>query len=211
MKIIKLEEVSSTHIFLKEYISKNGFSNPIAVITNNQTNGIGSRENSWVGKKGNLFFSFVVAKSSLPNDLKIESASIYFSFLLKEILSDLGSKIWLKWPNDFYLEDKKIGGTITTLKNDLLFCGIGLNLVETSHFYGHIDIQFDTDFILKRYFQSITNNNEWKSIFSKFQIEFQSSKNFKTTINQEKVSLSDATLLEDGSLIIDNKKVYSSR
>ncbi len=211
MDIIVLDEVDSTHKFLIDYILKNGFRSTLAVATSNQTNGIGSRDNSWDGVSGNLYFSFVISKDTLPFDLKLESASVYFSFLLKEILKSYGSNVWLKWPNDFYIDNKKIGGTITTIKKDLLFCGIGLNLIEISPEYGKLDVKIDNNILLRDYFSSIEMKPLWKSIFSKFQLEFPISKNFKTTINQEKVSLSDATLLDDGSLMINNKKVYSSR
>lgn len=211
MDIIFLDEVDSTHKFLIDYILQNGFQSTLAVATSNQTNGIGSRDNSWDGVGGNLYFSFVISKDTLPYDLKLESASVYFSFLLKEILKSYGSNVWLKWPNDFYIENKKIGGTITTIKKDLLFCGIGLNLIEISPDYGTLDVKIDNNILLREYFSSIEMKPLWKSIFSKFQLEFPISKNFQTTINQEKVSLSDATLLDDGSLMINNKKVYSSR
>lgn len=211
MDIVYLDEIDSTHRYLKEYIKENGFKIPIAVVTQNQTNGIGSRENSWYGMQGNLFFSFVLSKDFLPNDLKIESASIYFSFVLKEILTKYGSCVWLKWPNDFYLDDKKIGGTITTFNNDLLFCGIGINIVKVSDEYGILDVPIDIQIILKEYFELILSKPLWKQIFSKFEIEFKTSKEYKTTINQEKISLADAVLLEDGSMMINNKKVYSLR
>ena len=211
MDIVYLDEIDSTHRYLKEYIKENGFKIPIAVVTQNQTNGIGSRENSWYGMQGNLFFSFVLSKDFLPNDLKIESASIYFSFVLKEILTKYGSCVWLKWPNDFYLNDKKIGGTITTFNNDLLFCGIGINIVKVSDEYGILDVPIDIQIILKEYFELILSKPLWKQIFSKFEIEFKTSKEYKTTINQEKISLADAVLLEDGSMMINNKKVYSLR
>lgn len=58
-------------------------------------------------KNGNLFFSFVLKRNDLPSDLQIQSASIYFSYILKEVLALEGSKIWLKWPNDFYIDNKK--------------------------------------------------------------------------------------------------------
>lgn len=211
MDIVYLDEIDSTHRYLKEYIKENGFKIPIAVVTQNQTNGIGSRENSWYGMQGNLFFSFVLSKDFLPNDLKIESASIYFSYVLKEILTKYGSCVWLKWPNDFYLDDKKIGGTITTFNNDLLFCGIGINIVKVSDEYGILDVPIDIQIILKEYFELILSKPLWKQIFSKFEIEFKTSKEYKTTINQEKISLADAVLLEDGSMMINNKKVYSLR
>ncbi len=211
MEIITLEEVDSTHIYLKEFINNNGYTNPLAVVTKYQTNGIGSRDNSWNGIKGNLFFSFVISKDELPNDLKLESASIYFSFLLKEILLKHQSNVWLKWPNDFYIKNKKIGGTITTFSNNLLLCGIGLNLLKVSEDYGFLDIDIDPKTLLEEYFDLIESKVSWKQIFSNFEIEFKRSKEYQTTINKEKVSLIDAILLDDGSIMIDNKKVYSLR
>ena len=56
MEIIFLKEVDSTHKYLKTLISENGFTKPLAIVTTNQTNGIGSRDNSWNGIMGNLFF-----------------------------------------------------------------------------------------------------------------------------------------------------------
>ena len=152
MKIIKLKEVDSTHRYIKDYITENGYTEPLCVLCDYQTQGIGSRGNSWLGKKGNLFFSFVMDKEFLPEDLPLQSSSIYFSYILKDILKDLGSKVWLKWPNDFYLDDKKIGGTITTVSKNLLYCGIGINLKNVSEDFGKLDINVDIDDMLKSYF-----------------------------------------------------------
>jgi BirA family biotin operon repressor/biotin-[acetyl-CoA-carboxylase] ligase len=211
MKIIALEKVDSTHTYLKELIKKEKFTYPICIFTFNQTNGIGSRGNSWTGIKGNLFFSFVLSKNDLPKDLEIQSASIYFSYILKELLSKLGSNIWLKWPNDFYIEDKKIGGTITTLTNDLLYCGIGLNLIDVNNNFGKLDIDIDAILILNKYFKSLEKEISWKQIFSLFQIEFNRSRKFKVTIDNKKVLLENASLNNDGSIEIYNKKVFSLR
>jgi BirA family biotin operon repressor/biotin-[acetyl-CoA-carboxylase] ligase len=211
MELLYLESVDSTHTYLKEYIKKNGFLKPIAVYTDYQTNGIGSRDNKWKGNKGNLFFSFVINKDSLPNDLAYQSASIYFSFILKEVLQQNGSKLWLKWPNDFYMNDKKIGGTITNLSDDLFYCGIGLNLEYISEEFGYLDIKIDNKNLLEAYFKELEKYISWKQIFSKFQVEFSSNKNYKTTINNEKKSIENAILNEDGSLLIDGEKVFSLR
>lgn len=211
MEIIYLKSINSTHTYLKEHIQKNGYNKPLAVVAQNQTNGIGSRDNKWIGAKGNLFFSFVFHSSILPDDLPIQSYSIYFSYLLKEVLEKLDSKVWLKWPNDFYLKENKVGGTITNIKGDLVFCGIGLNLVDVENQYGALDIDINVNSVLKDYFSSIKRNKPWKQIFSKFSIEFEKSKVYKTTINDKKVSLSTAVLNSDGSITIDNKKVFSLR
>ena len=211
MKIIRLEQVNSTHTYLKEYILKNNFKESLCIYTDNQTNGIGSRGNSWSGKKGNLFFSFVIKKEFLPDDLPLQSVSIYVSFILKKILKDLGSKVWLKWPNDFYIDDKKIGGTITTVSKDLIYCGIGLNLLSVDKAFGKLDIKISINDVLKNYFILLEKKILWKQIFSDFKVEFQDSKKFQTTIDDQKVSLENAILNEDGSIQVNNKKVFSLR
>jgi BirA family biotin operon repressor/biotin-[acetyl-CoA-carboxylase] ligase len=211
MKIIRLEQVNSTHTYLKELILENGYLEPICIISDYQTHGIGSRGNSWTGVKGNLFFSFVMRKDLFPLDLPLQSVSIYVSFILKKILKDLDSKIWLKWPNDFYIEDKKIGGTITTVSKDLIYCGIGLNLLSVSADFGKLDIKIDVDTLMKSYFIDIEQKISWKQIFSDFRVDFQLSKKFQTTIDYQKVSLENAILNEDGSIQVNNKKVFSLR
>jgi BirA family biotin operon repressor/biotin-[acetyl-CoA-carboxylase] ligase len=211
LEIIFLKSVDSTHRYLKDYINKNKYKNPIAIVTSNQTNGIGSRDNSWDGKDGNLFFSFAIEKKLLPEDLPIQSSSIYFSYLLKEILSNLGSEVWLKWPNDYYINNKKIGGTITNIKGDILYCGIGLNLINTDNKYGYLDISVDINLLLKNYFNLIKSKKLWKHIFSKYSLEFHNSKQYNTTVKDQKISLKDSILNSDGSVSIENKKVFSLR
>jgi len=211
LETLSLDSVDSTHTYLKNYIKKYSYKKPIAIVTLNQINGVGSRENNWEGKNGNLFFSFVLNKSLLPMDLPIQSYSIYFSYILKLCLKDLGSATWLKWPNDFYINDKKIGGTITNLSSELVYCGIGLNLKEVSSFYGYLDIKVNIEKLLKNYFALVESKILWKQIFSKYLIEFKQSKQYKTTVGNEKVSLQDAILNDDGSICINNKKVFSLR
>ncbi|MEA3553592.1 MAG: biotin--[acetyl-CoA-carboxylase] ligase [Campylobacterota bacterium] len=211
MEILYLNEVDSTHTYLKNYIKENGFKNPVAVVTQNQTNGIGSRTNSWEGKTGNLFLSFVMNKSVLPLDLPLQSSSIYFSYILKDILNSLDSQVWLKWPNDFYIENKKIGGTITNLSGELIYCGIGLNLYKVNNQFGHLDISINLNKVLNIYFQKLESKISWKHIFSKYSIEFEKSRQMETTINNQKKSLEHSMLNSDGSIFIDKEKVFSLR
>jgi BirA family biotin operon repressor/biotin-[acetyl-CoA-carboxylase] ligase len=211
LEIVFLDSIESTHTYLKQHIKSHGYSHPLAIVTQYQTKGLGSRNNSWKGKSGNLYFSFVIEKDFLPSDLPIQSASIYFSFLLKDILNKNGSQVWLKWPNDFYIDDKKIGGTITNFSNNLFYCGIGLNLQSIDNEYGYLDIAVDINILLNDYFKAVISKNQWKQIFSKYTIEFENSKQYNTTINNKKVSLTDAVLNEDGSINISNEKVFSLR
>ncbi|MEA1915529.1 MAG: biotin--[acetyl-CoA-carboxylase] ligase [Campylobacterota bacterium] len=212
LELYYLKCVDSTHTHLKHHLKTHPYTKPICFYTQEQTKGIGSRDNNWVGKKGNLFFSFALHKSELPKDLPLQSASIYFSYVLKNQLEKLDSKIWLKWPNDFYIMDHKIGGTITTVQKDLILCGIGLNLLAPSkEFQGNLDIDIVPQAMLENYFNALQKSDSWKQIFSLYEVEFHKNKKCKTTIDGYKTSLKDAVLHDDGSITIDNKRVYSLR
>ena len=60
MKILYLDSVGSTQEYLKELVRQGGIELPVAVVADRQTNGIGSRGNSWSGYDGNLFLSFAI-------------------------------------------------------------------------------------------------------------------------------------------------------
>jgi BirA family biotin operon repressor/biotin-[acetyl-CoA-carboxylase] ligase len=211
LEIIYFDELESTQTYLVENILNKNLLAPIAIIAKRQTDGIGSRDNSWEGGEGNLFFSFAMSLKDLPQDLPISSASIYFSFIMKEILKEFKSDIWLKWPNDFYYQQDKIGGTITKKIDNILVCGMGINLKQNSNNYRALDIDIEPISLLKRYLDKLKELPSWKQVFSKYAIEFERSKKFSTHIQGEYTSLVNAILSEDGSLIINNKRVYSLR
>ena len=211
LQILYLESVSSTQKFLKELIKNEKISLPYAVSANIQTDGVGSRENLWIGIDGNLFLSFAISLKSLPKDLKLESASIYFSYILKNTLSDFNSLVWLKWPNDFYVKDKKIGGMITNIVNDALICGVGINLVDSPCGFAKLDVSLNKNALIETYFKNIKKKSSWKQVFSKYKLEFYKNKNFYTHDKNLKISLTDALLDSDGSVIIDGKRIYSLR
>ncbi len=211
MQIIYLDSVDSTQKYLKELIREGKISLPCAVVADSQTDGIGSRGNSWNGVIGNLFLSFAIPLKELPKDLKLESASIYFSYILKETLSEFDSALWLKWPNDFYINDKKIGGMITNLVNNTLVCGVGLNIAEAPFGFGKLDVVVDRDELIERYFNNIKKMNLWKQVFSKYKIEFYKNQNFYTHNKNLIISLGDASLHSDGSIVINGERIYSLR
>lgn len=211
MDILWFESLDSTQSYLLDALKNATVKTPICVGTDMQTMGRGSRGNHWIGQKGNLFISVAIERSLLPSDLKLESTSIYLAFLMKELISSYGSSIWLKWPNDFYRDDKKIGGVITNLVGDTLVCGIGINLVSAPEDFEKIDIKIDPQDLTKAYGDLFKKLPTWKQIFSKFQIEFENSRDFFTHNNNEKVALKNAVLLEDGSLECNGQRMFSLR
>ncbi|MCX6061397.1 MAG: biotin--[acetyl-CoA-carboxylase] ligase [Campylobacterales bacterium] len=211
MEILWLDEIDSTQGYLLDALKNKRLKSPVCVGATIQSDGRGSRGNSWIGEEGNLFISFAIERSSLPNDLKLESSSIYFAYILKEILEDLGSKIWLKWPNDFYLGEQKLGGLITNLVGDSLICGVGINLKNAPETFATIDVEISPEELSNLYMMHLKCFPSWKQIFSKFQLEFERSKSFSTHSNNTTIELNDAVLCEDGSLECNGQRIYSLR
>lgn len=210
MEILYYKEIDSTQLEARRILKNNHQVTPFAVVADIQTFGIGSRNNNWDSIDGNLFMSFVLNKKNLPYDLEPVSTSIYFGYILKLALKQLGSTAWLKWPNDIYIKENKIGGIITNIVGENIICGIGLNLLKTEK-YDSLDIKTDRETVIKTYFCILSEVPSWKRIFSMFRVEFDNSKDLKTHVDGQSVSLKNALLESDGSLIIEGKRVYSLR
>jgi BirA family biotin operon repressor/biotin-[acetyl-CoA-carboxylase] ligase len=183
----------------------------MAIGCNFQSAGVGSRGNEWISQEGNLFLSFCVEQKHLPKDLKLESTSIYFSYILKMVLEALGSKVWIKWPNDFYLENRKIGGVITTKVKDTIIGSIGLNIQVAPQNFGTLDIKIVPIKLVELFIEELEKNISWKKVFSKYKIEFQNSLGFTFHLESNEISLRNAKLCDDGSIEVENKRVYSLR
>ena len=211
LEIYSFETLPSTQKYLVEEIRKGELLTPIALIAAEQSEGVGSRENSWSGGEGNFFASFAVDLADLPADLSLSSASIYFAYIMKQTLKEQGEKVWLKWPNDFYLDGEKVGGVITQKVENSLVCGIGINLKKSSNGFKALYSDISTDYLLKSYLEAVEKFPKWKQIFSEYQIEFELSREFSVHIENYQKSLRDALLCEDGSLLIEGKRVFSLR
>ena len=211
MRIEFADSVPSTQKVLVEGLRNGEIQPPFALVAKEQTQGIGSRNNTWSGLEGNLFFSFCMSETALPGDLKGESASIYFSVIMREALAARGSKIWLKWPNDFYVDDKKIGGTLTTRVGEIYVCGMGINLKNAPENAGILDIDVSPSVAVGEFCKRLQTAPSWAEIFKKFESEFEKSREFITHFEGEEVALKDAKLLPDGSLDIGGRRVFSLR
>ncbi|MDR2790449.1 MAG: biotin--[acetyl-CoA-carboxylase] ligase [Campylobacteraceae bacterium] len=211
MEIYFIDSIGSTHQWLCEAVKNGAITPPFALYAGEQTQGVGSRGNAWEGGDGNLYLSFALSKSALPDDLPHASMSIYFSQLLLEFLRDFGSHAWLKWPNDFYIAQKKIGGMITAKIKENFIISVGINLRTSSKEYAALDITLTPKELTEGFMEYIKIFPSWKHIFSKYKLEFQFSQNFGVHIEGKYFPLKEAKLCLDGSIEINNKKVYSLR
>ncbi len=192
-------------------IKKKKLGKNVAVVAHEQTNGVGSRGNRWQAQKGDLLFSFAIEKEKLPDDLPLNSASIYFAYLLKELIEKDDKEVFLKWPNDFYKRKKKCGGVVTNFFQNTFVVGIGLNLVPRDEKYEFIKLKKSPNSLLESYFLLLEEAPKWQEIFSKFRVEFKRSLGFFVHVSGRKISLKEALLQSDGSIMIDNERIYSLR
>lgn len=211
MTITWLDAVDSTQRYLIDALADETLQPPCAVSAQEQTQGQGSRGNRWVGGRGNLFVSFAVARQALPEDLKLESASIYFAWMMCQTLRESGSQVWLKWPNDLYLDTRKTGGIITHLKKENLICGIGVNRCSAPETGAVLDIEISQEELLANYFHQLEKWPDWKQIFRFYALEFAKSRQYSIHLNHEKMSLNDAVLCDDGAIICRGQRMYSLR
>ncbi|GAA9267937.1 biotin--[acetyl-CoA-carboxylase] ligase [Helicobacter pylori] len=194
----------STQTYLLEKLKNDALKAPVLIVAKNQSAGIGSRGNIWEGTKSALTFSLALNASDLPNDLPMQANALYLGFLFKEVLKELGSQTWLKWPNDLYLGGQKIGGVLVNAYKDMRVCGIGVNRVSTK--WACLDIGASDDWIIESFLKKIEENLFWGEVLSKYALEFHRSNSFSFHNDWgEVMSLKDAELLEDGRICIKGK------
>ncbi len=105
----------------------------ITVATNNQEKGRGQRGNSWFSDTNkNLTFSIAIS----PDKLEIEQ-QFYISMLTAltaiDTFKSIGLSATIKWPNDIFINDCKIGGIL--IEHDISgayiersIIGVGINV-----------------------------------------------------------------------------------
>ena len=214
MKITFFPTLPSTQEFLMAQIKRGAINCEVCIVAKAQSKGIGSRGNKWEGVEHGLYFSFAMRLDSLPKDLQTQSMAIFFAFNFMRILRDLGSQIWLKYPNDLFLGANKIGGVMCGVVGDFAVCGIGLNVVAGS--FAHLEksvgekVQSDVEKFLERFFERIKSAS-WGAVFSAYSAEFHKNYDFSFHANGAIISLKNATLQNDGAIKIGEKVIYCAR
>ena len=125
MELIVLEEVDSTN----EYLKRVPFRKNLFVLARKQTGGKGRRGRSWLSlpDKG-LYLSGMFEPLPLQKSLL---ASLAFGVAVLKALLRLNNGFYLKWPNDVYINGKKISGILSESLSDRLIVGVGVNISYT--------------------------------------------------------------------------------
>jgi len=133
--LIKLQEVDSTNNFLKELLSKSEpLSEGTVIMAGNQFAGRGQQDNTWHTQPGkNISTSVYLKPSFLPLNKQFYLNIAISLSVCDAVSAFLGEGVKIKWPNDLYYLNKKIGGILienvltgSSIKSSVI--GIGLNI-----------------------------------------------------------------------------------
>lgn len=131
--ILHIKKLSSTNDFLKSLHNSSTLKQPFCVYTDHQTEGRGQRGNRWISEPNkNLLCSFLVDNNVKPEQFRV--LNFVAAVAILNTLKTLGlHQIKIKWPNDVYIGDMKIAGTLVEnvfegSKPRFSVVGIGLNV-----------------------------------------------------------------------------------
>lgn len=125
------DEVDSTNNICKE-IGKGEFNNSL-LIARSQTGGRGRLGRNFISKKDKGIYMSLLLKPTLSLKDVSKVTCVVGTSILKVLSEYINERLYIKWVNDIYLNDKKICGILTESKienNNLkyIIIGIGLNL-----------------------------------------------------------------------------------
>ena len=133
--LLVLERTDSTNRYLDEWCGDKSVQvkELTTVVADYQTAGKGQRGNSWEAAAGqNLLFSFVLYPVFIEAQHQFVLSQIA-ALSVKEALDGLVADVSIKWPNDIYWREKKIGGILIEHNVDgshlsRSIVGVGLNV-----------------------------------------------------------------------------------
>jgi BirA family biotin operon repressor/biotin-[acetyl-CoA-carboxylase] ligase len=128
MRIKKFSKIDSTQNLVLE-LAKKGERPWLVVVAKEQTGGRGRGKNFWYSPLGGLYFSILLPPFLFENLQLLTNLAAFF--VAKVVFEEWGEKIFIKFPNDLYFQNKKIGGILTENvicgKEYYSVLGIGLN------------------------------------------------------------------------------------
>jgi len=126
-------EVDSTNRYLARECKSGQFPIPAIAVTDRQSRGVGRGGNTWWSPDGCLMFSFAMPWSQ--RDREYAKLPLLAGMAVAQTITQLTpGRAYVKWPNDVYLEDRKICGIliessarIEEASHDICIVGIGIN------------------------------------------------------------------------------------
>ncbi len=122
VRIIRLDEVDSTNEYAKTIAHE--VPEGTVVVAKRQTAGRGRKGRSWTSPEGGLWMSVIMKPPRVDPRLAFVGA-----LAVVDTLADFGIFSGIKWPNDVWVNGRKISGILVEGKaGEYSILGIGLNV-----------------------------------------------------------------------------------
>jgi len=131
-EIYSYDELDSTNDTVFQ-LGKNNAKEGVCIFSEYQNKGRGRLGRSWVSPKGkNVILSVLLRPLLLPQEVSRLTLACAVS-VIKAIKKTTQKNLGIKWPNDIYYENKKVGGILTEMSAEsdrinFIVVGIGINL-----------------------------------------------------------------------------------
>ena len=123
--IIHIHECLSTQEEVKKFLTRKS----VCIYTTKQLKGRGRKQNIWYTPEGSVAISIAFYQKRKHHLREISKFSCVCGYALVKFLKEKYKiQTFLKWPNDVYLNDKKLAGILCENYKNHLICGIGINL-----------------------------------------------------------------------------------
>ncbi|WP_051305370.1 biotin--[acetyl-CoA-carboxylase] ligase [Desulfogranum mediterraneum] len=135
MQIERLSATPSTNDRAKERIAA-GERGPALIVATTQSAGKGQYERCFASPPGGLYFSLILQPALAPERrarITLAAGVAVAEYLGTAPAEDTSFQVQLKWPNDIYLQGKKVGGILCESVDPgdgpaCVIIGIGLNV-----------------------------------------------------------------------------------
>lgn len=126
MRIEKFEEIESTNEYMKLKSEAEEWDVVYAVL---QTKGRGRNGKRWVSNEGGAWFTTVIKENKAVSMSEYVKLPMIIGAALLNTLNTLGiNSCKIKWPNDIYVNDKKVCGILVEKSGENFIVGIGINV-----------------------------------------------------------------------------------
>ncbi|MBL0047798.1 MAG: biotin--[acetyl-CoA-carboxylase] ligase [Bacteroidetes bacterium] len=163
---IRLPIVESTNTYAQELLKDSTAPEGTIVITDQQSLGRGQRGNTWLSEAGkNLTFSLILYPPSIGSEnqfILTQLVSLGIAECIEQVLA-VQHSVKIKWPNDIFVNDKKIAGVLieNAWRNNSIsssIVGIGLNVNQETFELLHatsLKIETQIDYNLNELFTQL--------------------------------------------------------
>lgn len=193
--LIYFDSIGSTNDYSAELIKNTAISDlerldGTLVLAEKQTSGRGRFGRRWLSPGGGLWFSLIFMTNIRPKELP--NLTLIAAFSISEALMDTyGIGIDIKWPNDLYYGEHKLGGILSELKKEgilqIIILGVGINVNIDDKTLGGLDnmatsiqkilgIEADRELIMakildnfERSYNYFSTTGDFKSLFVKME------------------------------------------